>query len=253
MWHSARCRSLEGLKFLNPLRKYDVIVSKGAAEFSKNFNDRTAAENALNKAKAHNLSLKAKKSFEECRMEDAVEEVWEVNNLTSALAVKSVRRLVSKSLNVIKALKDKIKKQDKMLRKLSSEFVELGEMTISDGKDYKSALLNFEKAIQLNPDNKDAEFGIAKCLLETGSEEEGCKILGKIMKTKGKHYYEACLLKGDYQAKRGDLGSAALNYQAAAKYRPYDRIPILRLIELYEKAGMEESADIWRGYLDDCD
>ncbi|MDE6443276.1 MAG: AAA family ATPase, partial [Muribaculaceae bacterium] len=35
----SRCRTLEGIQFINPIKRGDVIVSKGARSFSKGFND----------------------------------------------------------------------------------------------------------------------------------------------------------------------------------------------------------------------
>jgi len=247
----SRCRSLEGLRFINPLRQYDVIVSHGAAEFSRNFNDKKALEKALNQAKATKLSQEAKDDFILGKFNDTVEKLWEIHSLIGALSNKSVRRLVSKFLEEIRILRRKVKSQDKILKELSKEFAEMGEITLSEADNIDAVQANFEKALKLDPDNIMADIGKAKCLAKKGSIKKACGTLDKIIRKRGKMYYEACMLKGDIQAGEGDLSQAALNYQAAAKNKPNKKEPILRLIELYENAGMDESADQWRKWLDD--
>lgn len=245
----SRCRSLEGLRFINPLRRYDVIVSKGASEFSRSFNDEKALERALNQANAIGLTIEAKDDYSKGRFESAVEKIWEIHSLTGALSKKSVRRLISICLGEIRNLRRKVESQDKMLRGLSKEFTELGEITLSNSDDIHAAQSNFEKALKLDPSNTIAELGKAKCVARTGHVKKAYGILDKIIRKRGNMHYEACLLKGDIQADQGDLSQAALNYQAAAKDRPKEKEPILRLIKLYEDAGMDETADQWREWL----
>lgn len=246
----SRCRSLEGLHFMNPLRKYDVIVSRGASEFSRHFNDEKATERALNQARSTELSREAKDDFTAGRYESAVEKVWEIHKLTGGLSKRSVRKLISKFLGGLRELRRKVEAQDKMLRELSKEFAEMGEITFLETDDLPAAQANFEKALKLDPTNASAVLGKAKCLAAAGNIKKAYAILDKIIAAKGKKYYEACILKGDIQAGQGDLSQAALNYQAAAKNKPREKEPILRLIKLYEDAGMEDTAGQWREWLD---
>lgn len=83
-----------------------------------------------------------------------------------------------------------------------------------------------------------------------GERKEGYRILDGIIKGRGERYYEACMTKGDFLAEDGDLSNAALNYQAAAKCDNGNREPIMRLVELYGGAGMDQTADMWREWLD---
>lgn len=247
----SRCRSLEGLNFINPLRRYDIIVSKSAAEFSKSFNDRRAAENAINDAKARRLSLKAADDFEDEAFGDAVESLWDAHCLTGVLSKKSARRLISIMLGKIRRLREKAEKQERLLKSLSAEFTELGEMSLSVKGETEASLANFEKALKLDASNIKAELGIAKCLAKKEKVKEAYKILDKIIKRRGKCYFDACMLKGDMLEKEGNYSGAVLNFVAASKNSPHHREPVMRIIELYEKAGEDELADQWRSRLEE--
>ena len=201
----SRCRSLEGLRFINPLRRYDVIVSKGASEFSRSFNDEKALERALNQANAIVLTIEAKDDYSKGRFESAVEKIWEIHSLTGALSKKSVRRLISNCLGEIRNLRRKVESQDKMLRGLSKEFTELGEITLSNSDDIHAAQSNFEKALKLDPSNTIAELGKAKCVARTGHVKKAYGILDKIIRKRGNMHYEACLLIRRYPSRPGRL------------------------------------------------
>ncbi len=245
----SRCRSMEGLRFVSPLRRYDIIVSHEAREFSRNFNDTEAADKVLRETKARNLSSEAVVDFNNGDMGKAVEKAWEVEELTQAFSKRGVRRWLATKLNLINTLRDKIARQEELLRSLSDEFVEMGDVSLTDGLDIEPARANYEKALSLYSENERAEIGLAKCFIEEGKTKQACKKLDKIIKKKGESCYDASLLKGDIMAEEKDYSRAALNYQTAASQCPDKKEPIERLISISEKAGLHEIADQWRNLL----
>lgn len=247
----SRCRSLQGLKFINPLKKYDIIVSKGALDFSRKFNDKQAVTKVLKEAEARELSKMAIVQYHDREYYKAVESVWKVNNLTDALSKTSVRRLISRFLSEINRLKNKLEEQEKTLDLLSDEFYEMGKMSMEDKSGCETAYADFEKALRINPCNEKAELGMAVSASRTGKRKEAYEILDRIIKRRGPLYYNACIAKGDMLAEDNDFSRASLNYQVAAKSDPENREPIERLIKLYDRAGLDIAADQWRERLDE--
>lgn len=251
----SRCRSLEGLKFINPLRWSDVIVSRGAAEFSKEFNNDEAVSKAVNEAKAHRLSEEARILFSEGKYHEAVERVWEVHSLVGALENKGVRRMIGKTLSVIDDLQEKLLEKDRKLRLLSQEYVEMGDMCLNELGNVESAHKNYSKAIELDGKNKEAKLGLGKCLVKTGDFKQAEKLLNDILKESTQHKtgtqykYDILMLKGEVRAAMQDSAGAVMNYLKASKLYPGEREPYKRIISVYENAGMEELADQYREWL----
>lgn len=247
----SRCRSLEGIRFINPLHRGDIIVSRGAANFSKNFNDVSAAEKVLNETKAANLSAIAREQFDSEDFAAAVETMWKINGLNGALGKRGVRKLIARALFLITSLRKELKHKERLLSNLSKEYTELGELSVSIPEEAEAAYNNFAKAYEIDNSNQRARFGMGKALMKCGKGKDALKILDEFLKTKNKFCYEARILKGDIYADMGDYSNAALNYQAAIKSDRHIKEPFLKIIEVYEKAGLEELADQYRTWLDE--
>ncbi len=247
----SRCRSLEGLHFLNPLKRYDVIVSRGAAEFSQQFNDARAAEEALREAMVERLSLEVKDDFENGDMHNAVEGIWKIHNLSASLANKGVRRLIANTLNVINKQRKKILKQETQLQNASKELTRVAEIIKKDLKKPNEAIKLFEEAVDMDGNNSNAMLGIAEILVNSNKTADAKKMLDKVIRLKDSNFVDASIMKGDILAKEGELAGASLHFQnAAKKAKKKKEIPIHRLIKLYEDAGMEDIAEQWRLWLD---
>lgn len=246
----SRCRSLEGLCFINPLRKYDVIVNKDVAEFSRCFNNPDAISGALRRAEVKRLSLRAGDEFEDGEFSLLADTLWDIHSLDGCLGRESVRRLLGRRLSVITHLKAQLREKDARMRRLSDDFVRKGDAILSDGGDIDLAATYYESALSLDEHNERAELGTARCSLKRGGGKAAVRILDRIIRKEGECAYDARILKGDILRERKDLAGAALNYQAAAKLRSGNPLPILRLVESYEEAGMTETAEQWKEWLD---
>lgn len=245
----SRCRSLEGLRFVNPLRRTDVFVNRVAAQFSKGFNDREAAEMAMKRAEAARLSAVASEMFSKGDFPEAVETVWKINASTGALGRKGVRRLIARKLSVVASLREELEQKNGILKRFADEFVELGYITLNESSDPESAMRNFSKAAEIDPGNADAMLGMAECMDKTGKETEAIKLLDKIKKVDKETAYRVYMLKGSIYEKGEEMSKAALNYVAASKKKKDERLPIERLAELYEKAGLDDEAEQYRKML----
>ena len=172
--------------------------------------------------------------------------------MTGALEKQSVRRLIVKSLSVIKALRKELKKKDRILKDLSKEFSELGDMCM-DEENSESAYRNYLKAYKLDGGNVKARFGMADALVAVGEFKKSKRILNELIDAGGEYAYDSNILKGDILMEEEDYASAAIHYQAAFKIKDKCKEPVYRLINVYEKTGMEELADLYRKWLDEID
>lgn len=247
----SRCRSLEGLSFVNPLRKYDVIVSQGAAQFSKNFNDLAAVEKVLIDAKVKELSRSSLREFKAGKYSEAIEQAWEIHSLSGIFAKMSVRRFLSRLLSEIKRFRKALEDKDKILLALSKEFMEMGDICLEEGKNPEAALKNFNKAFELDGTNDEAAYKCAVCYSEMGDLKKSKKIVDRLIKADSKMKYESLMLKGFINERENNMSSAILNFLAASDIRPGEEEPIVRVIQVYEKFGMDDLADEYREFLED--
>lgn len=244
----SRCRTLDGLRFINPLNRADIIVSSGAAEYSKNFNNHHAIERELTISKANNLSRLALAYFNKGDFKNTVEALWEANILTGLLAKPGVRKLITKSLDIINQLKNELKVKNKLLMELSQEFTNMGNMMCD--KDNEEAYRHFAKAYKLDPSNKDARLGMARSLFATGQIKNASKILDELIYGKDKYAFTARILKGEASIELKDYSTAAIHFHAALKMEPDNIEPVKKIISVYETAGLDELADQYREFLD---
>lgn len=247
----SRCRTLEGLTFVNPLRKYDVIVSEGASQFSKRYNDEAAMDKVLTDAKAKVLTRESLRKFNAGEFEGAVEDAWQLNLLTGAFGRKSVRRFVSRLFSELSRLRKLVTAKDNTIKRLSNEFVKIGDMCLDHHDDLENALKYFRKALDLDGNNDEAAYKTAVCYSEKGNLKKSKKILDKLIDDGSKMMFEALMLKGFINERGNDLANALLNYLNAAKLHQKDDTPIRKIVEIYEKFGMDDMADTYRQYLDE--
>ena len=246
----SRCRTLEGLNFVNPLRKYDVIVSDGAAKFSRHFNDSSIVDRVLSEAKTKALTRKALEEFRDGKFQKAVEDAWELHMESGAFGRPGVRRFISSLFGEIKRLRKELANKERTLKKLAKEFISMGDLCLEESNDPVAALKNFKKALELDRDNDNASYKIAVCHSEMGELKKAKRILDNLIKNNSKFIYEALMLKGFVNEKENDMANSVLNYLQAYKLRQDDDAPIRRVVEVYDKFGMEDQADTYRAYLD---
>lgn len=249
----SRCRSLEGLRFVNPIKRYDVIVSSSAKEFSKKFNDERASERALNEAEVKRLSIEAKDAFSEGKIRKSVELVWKINNISGALASESVRRFISIILNTVNKLRNNSERQKKQLKKASKALSELGNHLSQFDNETSRARKAFEDSLNADESNTDAMIGLASLLENDKNYDSAQKYLKEVIKIKDNNTVKAIVMSGDIYAKQGDIDAAVSCYQSGIKRYKKNRLPVEHLINLYESLGNEELAIRWKEWLSEME
>ena len=245
----SRCRTLEGIRFINPLKRYDIIVSRGAKDFSSKFNNIREIDAAMKWAEAKALSAEASQYFSDGDMKRAVETVWRIHNLTGVLADNKVRRLISKILSSISELKKRILHQEDELRKAAKELVKAASILKKYDASTNEVYDIYQRALKINQNDTDALLGMAQLKMSVGEITEARVFLQKIMRLGDRNYIDASLILGDMYATDDDISEAAEYYQKAAKKSKRDNRAIRRLIDLYEDNNMHEIAEQWREWL----
>ncbi|MDE6792175.1 MAG: AAA family ATPase [Muribaculaceae bacterium] len=245
----SRCRSLEGITFLNPISRRDIIVSRGAKMFSEEFNDKRKIDDALKESLARQHSLDAVHEFDQENYRAAIDSLWNVHENAGVLEKSSVRRFIAHKLNIISRLKNDNKRMEAKLKELSKEYVILGNISLHEGNDVRSAQKNFIKACDLDAGNMDAKMGEAECFIINGDYEEAFSVLREVQKKDRKMTYRVLMCRGRIYEKTGDLPAALLAYTSAFKKNRTDKEPVEKIISIYEKMGMEGEADNYRDWL----
>ncbi|MGH9734895.1 MAG: tetratricopeptide repeat protein [Candidatus Acidiferrales bacterium] len=116
----------------------------------------------------------------------------------------------------------------------------LGEV-FSSNKDFKGAAQEFQRVIQLSPDDFGAKYNLALALIELQRNEEAQTLLVELGKTW--HDPHVFYTLGKLQFDRGDVPGAIANLQKAAALSPNSG-PIHReLADAYRRAARIEDAD----------
>ena len=127
--------------------------------------------------------------------------------------------------------------------------MERGDQVLENGESIEVAYCNYAKAVDINPENKKAFLGMALCKKLLGDFKTALTLLDKVAAEGGDCSFDALIFKGDILAEKGDLSRAALNYMSAHKKSQDSRLPLDRLVKLYEDANLEEMADKYREVL----
>ena len=158
----SRCTSLEGISMKSPLSRRDIIVRQEVLQFANRYNDQSQFNNALKESKADIEYAEAMQAFDSRDMQKCLDWFFKAIHSRYDIEKPAARRLLRRKLSVIPRLEAEIerlreeqRKRDEFLKKLSVEYVSLAKDCEKEGfRD--AAIANYEKALQLCPDNVTA-------------------------------------------------------------------------------------------------
>lgn len=164
----SRCTSLEGISMKSPLSRRDVIVRHEVLQFANRYNDQKLFNTAIKEGKADMEYAEAMKSFEHRDMQGCLDWFFKAIHSRYDIEKPAARRLLRRKLSQItqleaeiERLKEEQRKKDDFLKKLSVEYVSLAKDCEKEGfRD--AAIANYEKALQLCPDNVTAKRRLNK-------------------------------------------------------------------------------------------
>lgn len=184
----SRCRSLEGMQLVSPLRPKDIFVNRAISEFASTFNDANLLANALRRGRRRENLKNAALLWEDDEFIKAYDKIIEVfseepplisNKLLTRLIRSKISRVQKDYRSTVDSLSRKLDEKEALLASLSDEYVELGYYCLEDGQELTPALANFDKALRLTPDNTQAMIGRALVLIEQREYHEAMDTLLK--------------------------------------------------------------------------
>ena len=164
----SRCTSLEGISMKSPLSRRDIIVRHDVLPFANRYNDQKLFNTAIKEGKADMEYAEAMKSFERRDMQGCLDWFFKAIHSRYDIEKPAARRLLRRKLSQItqleaeiERLKEEQRKKEDFLKKLSVEYVSLAKDCEKEGfRD--AAIANYEKALQLCPDNVTAKRRLNK-------------------------------------------------------------------------------------------
>lgn len=177
----SRCRSLDGLQLKKGITQADVFVNPNIVRFSQQFNNQRAVELALKRATADIEYADASKAFDEGNFGECLDHFFLAIHARYDIEKEYAKRYLRRKLNIINVLKAEIERLKQQLNDKQAELMEM-QITMNDyAKEYfllgeecvkmgepAAAIINYDKAIRMNPRYVDAFVEKAKVLLSQG-------------------------------------------------------------------------------------
>lgn len=164
----SRCRSLKGIALQEPVKREDIYVNQEIVRFSKNYNDPSALNTAIQQSKADKQYHDATKAFDRGDMQAALDYFYKAIHSRYDIEKPEVKRLIRRKLNIINFLREQNKqlqkeKQDAeaFLKELSTEYVIMGKDCEKEGMT-EAAIRNYQKALKLYPTHPQAQKRLKK-------------------------------------------------------------------------------------------
>ena len=164
----SRCTSLEGISMKSPLSRRDVIVRHEVLQFANRYNDQQLFNTAIKEGKADMEYAEAMLAFDRRDMQDCLNWFFKAIHSRYDIEKPAARRLLRRKLSQIpqleaeiNRLKEEQRRKEDFLKKLSVEYVSLAKDCEKEGF-HDAAIANYEKALQLCPDNVMAKRRLNK-------------------------------------------------------------------------------------------
>lgn len=252
----SRCRSLDGIKLKQPVRRTDIFVNPFVVSFAKTFNDNMALHNALRIAEADIRYKEAAEAFDRGDFQACLDHFFVAIHARYDIETPLARRYIRRKLNVINekerqaealreqidTLKDEMRKKDKMLADLAKEYVQMGDECV-ELESEQAALANYEKAIRISPSSTDAMVGKARVLLSQRQLRKALATLNKALKIKP-HKFNIIYWHAKTLFAMNKLEEAASDLERCTSLKP-DNIPAHELYgDVLTAAGDDVNAAI---------
>jgi ATP-dependent exoDNAse (exonuclease V) alpha subunit len=164
----SRCTTLEGIALKEPIRRNDIFVHPEVIRFAKNYNDQATISTALKQSKADKEYWDAVRAFDRGDMQAALDSFFLAIHSRYDIEKPVSKRYIRRKLNIINTQKQEIERlkaeaaqREEYLKQLAIEYVVMGKECEREGM-RDAAMRNYEKALTLCPDLKEAKKRIKK-------------------------------------------------------------------------------------------
>lgn len=155
----SRCTSLDGITLRQPIEQKDIFVKAEVVNFAKHFNDNNILRTALMQSKADREYFEAIQAFNNGDFQTFLDKFFLAIHSRYDIEKPVAKRLIRRKLSIINQLKDENKaliearrKQEEMLKRLSTEYVFMAKECEAESM-YEAAINNYNKALELYPEN----------------------------------------------------------------------------------------------------
>ena len=250
----SRCRSFDGISLCSTLNMRDIFVNRHIIDFASRFNNQKLIDEAIESSKADDFYNKSSKAFDMRDFYSAVDYLAQAIESRNELKKPAVRRLIARKLTIISQLEhkiqilnEKIESDRKRFHELSDTYVTLGNECAEAGE-YAPALANYNKALELAPDNYMALLLMAQLVAENGETDKAVSLLKEAVAINPDDT-RALVSIGDIYSAEGDMAAAMDFFLRAHAIDVYDKKILRRIISLFENMGDEESAEHYKKLL----
>ena len=250
----SRCRSFDGISLCSTLNMRDIFVNRHIIDFASRFNNQKLIAEAIESSKADDFYNKSSKAFDMRDFYSAVDYLAQAIESRNELKKPTVRRLIARKLAIISQLEhkiqilnEKIESDRKRFHELSDTYVTLGNECAEAGE-YAPALANYNKALELAPDNYMALLLMAQLVGENGETDKAVSLLKEAVAINPDDT-RALVSIGDIYSAEGDMAAAMDFFLRAHAIDVYDKKILRRIISLFENMGDEESAEHYKKLL----
>ena len=222
----SRCTSLEGIQLKKPVSRADVFVRPEIVGFAQRFNNRQAIDRALKQAQADVQYVAAAKAFDQGDFETFLNEFFKAIHSRYDIEKPVVQRLIRKKLNIINrlkadnaCLKQDMEKQRKRLQDYAREYYAMGNECITQARDARAALANYDKALELYPEYTDAWVRKGVTLFNENQYQEAEECLNHAVRLRPAEF-KTVYNRGKLRLKLGNIEGAIADLDKATTLKP---------------------------------
>lgn len=155
----SRCRSLEGIRLKEPIRRADVFVRREVTDYAQhNYNNTQIIGQALQQSKADREYFESVQAFDQGDMQAALDHFFLAIHSRYDIEKPVPKRYLRRKLDIVNVqrrricqLEEENRKQKEFMAKLADEYVLMGRDCERENM-VQAAVRNYEKALQLRPD-----------------------------------------------------------------------------------------------------
>lgn len=249
----SRCTSLDGIQLKKLISRADIFIHPEIVRFAERFNNRQSIDRALKQAQADINYVEATKAFDSGDFSLFLDNFFQAIRLRYDLEKPLIRRFIRKKLGIInvlrmenKRLKDEMNDTREKLKRYAQEYYVMGNQCITQARDSKAALANYNKAIELYPDFVDAWVRKGITLFNDKNYFEAETCLNKAVGLSPANF-KAVYNRGKLRLQKENIEGAIADFDKATTLKPDHPGAHDLLGDAFMKAGKEDNAALqWR-------
>ncbi len=253
----SRCRSLDGLSLRSKLNAYDFFVNGSIRRFSTQFNNPSLMQAAMKAARADDCFHRSAQAMNSSDFSQAVdlfiEGLYARDELRNPMCVRLVKQKLyrlGRQLQIIEELRGQLAQANEKFHRLAEEYVQMGLDCLQD-ENFGAAIANFDKAISIAPDFREARRYKAEAALDGGDPHSAEAIFSEMLEHNPRDFdalmglsKAAMALAASDPSLADEYRYNALNYLMSAEEIEPESAPLhTRMADLYEQLDDREEAE----------